>query len=80
MTNLKMYKACLITFCEALQPIIEEAKSRKKLSIGKKNENFDTGYLCCLHRIITLIQQQAEIYEISLDDLSLSDLKENDLI
>jgi len=76
MIDNKLYKACLITFSEALRQVINEAKSKKKI----KMEEFDTGYLCCLHRVVTLMQQQAEIYGIPLSDLNLNDLQENDLI
>jgi len=76
MTDHEIYKACLITFCEALRDIVDKAKRKK----NKKTDEFDVGYLCCLHRIVTLIHQQAEIYDIPLTELSLNDLKDTDLM
>ena len=73
MSQLKSYKACLITFGEALKQIVKEEKIKKNTN---KNE-FNSGYLCSLHRIVTLLQQQAEIYNIfniSLNKISLKDL------
>ena len=56
-----------------------EAKKIKDSSNDSEEIKFQTGYLCGFHRIITLMQQQAEIYDISLKEINL-DINENDLI
>jgi hypothetical protein len=76
MSDLKKYKACLITFGEALKQIVKEEKIKKNTN---KNE-FNSGYLCSLHRTVRLLQQQAEIYNIPLHEICLEDLSEEDLI
>jgi hypothetical protein len=74
------YEALAVTLCEALQELAFEAKAKKVEAIGTDNEAFQTGYLSAFHRVITLIQQQADIYDIPLEKLSLDKLKETDLI
>lgn len=55
------------------------AKKQKDDAKGLVNEDFTSGYLCGFHRIITLMQQQAEIFDISISELGL-DIDENDLL
>lgn len=74
------YKNYLITLGEVLTEYALDAKTQKNLSIGTKDEDFKTGYLCGFYRIITLMQQHAEVYEIPLEELGLSALNDTDLI
>jgi len=74
------YKSYLITLGEVISQYAKEAKINKELSIGTKHEQFATGYLSGFHRIITLMQQQAEIFDIPLSELSLDGINEIDLI
>ena len=73
------YQSYLISLGEIIKEYAAEAKRNKDLAMQTKNEEFATGYLCGLHRIITLMQQQAEIFDISLHELGL-DINETDLI
>lgn len=74
------YETLVVTLGEALKELAEEAKLKRNVALGTENENFQEGYLCAFHRIITLFQQQADIYDISLEKLSLDKIKETDLI
>lgn len=73
------YKAYCISLGEVLKEYTNEAIEKKKNSIGTENANFDAGYLNGFYRIITLMQQQAEVFELSLDELGI-DIDENKLI
>ncbi|WP_338458423.1 hypothetical protein [Pantoea sp. Nvir] len=74
------YEAFAVTLGEALKELAEEAKANKTAAIGTANETFQTGYLAAFHRVITLIQQQADIYDVPLKKLGLDKIKETDLI
>ncbi|ARJ41618.1 hypothetical protein B1H58_06035 [Pantoea alhagi] len=78
--NFNEYEALVVTLGEAMQELAIEAKAKKVASIGTDKENFQTGYLSAFHRVITLMQQQADIYEIPLDKIGLDKIKEQDLI
>lgn len=73
------YKSYIISLGEIIREYAENAKENKDSVIGTKQEQFATGYLAGFHRIVTLMQQQAEIFDISLKELSL-DIDEVDLI
>jgi hypothetical protein len=45
---------------------------------GNDSEDFKTGYMMAFHRFITLMQQQAESFDIALEELGLNDIKEDD--
>ena len=75
-----MYEGFAITLCEAFALEAKEAKALKDAAIGTPAEDFQTGYLCGYHRIVTLIQQQAEMYDIPLSALSMDQLEEKDLV
>lgn len=55
-----------------------EAINKKIEIIGSLDEDFEAGYLAAFHRVITLIQQHAEIFEINLSDICLENLEESD--
>ncbi len=73
------YEGFCISLGEALHEMTLEAVKGKKSSV-QTEKAFNTGYLAAFHRIITLIQQQAEIYDIPLDEISLNDIKDTDII
>ena len=45
---------------------------------GTGSEDYETGYMMGFHRFITLMQQQAESFDISLDELGLDDIEEDE--
>jgi hypothetical protein len=47
---------------------------------GSDEESFKTGYMMGFHRLITLMQQQAELFEIPLNEIGLADLDENEFL
>ncbi|MFB9155678.1 hypothetical protein ACFFUS_20510 [Vibrio gallaecicus] len=50
-------------------------------SISESNtdkSDFNTGYMMAFHRIVTLMQQQAEVFEIDLKDIGFGDLPEDE--
>lgn len=75
----EFYQSYCVSLGEPLKEYVIEAKRRKDNSIGSKEESFLTGYLCGIHRIITLMQQQAEAYDLPLNELGV-DFMENDLM
>lgn len=74
------YESYIISLVEIIKEYAEEAKKNKDLSMGTEHEQFATGYLSGFYRIVTLMQQQAEIYDISLKKIGLDKLNEIDLI
>ncbi|WP_455814549.1 hypothetical protein [Pseudomonas graminis] len=74
------YEAFSVTLGEALGELATEAKSSQLSSVGTNKEDFNTGYLSAFHRVITLMQQQADIFDVSLEELGLDKIKESDLI
>jgi hypothetical protein len=57
---------------EALRHIVQETIAER----GGSADPFDHGYLMGLHRVITLMQQTAEQFEIPPDDLGVADIDE----
>ncbi len=60
-----------------------EAKTRWKQSMSEKSKSelFNDGYACAMKRVISLMQQQAEGFQIPLSDLCLEDIDaDRDLI
>ena len=45
---------------------------------GTDSEDYKTGYMMGFHRFINLLQQQAESSDISLEELELDDIKEDE--
>jgi|GEM_PF-4996241 hypothetical protein len=80
MMEFNAYEALVATLGEALSELALDAKAQQVASTGTRNEDFQTGYLSAFHRVITLVQQQAEIYDIDLQEIGLDKIKESDLI
>ena len=53
-----------------------EAKNKYLDAKGTDGEDHATGYLMGFHRIVTLMQQQAAAFGISLAELNLDDIQE----
>lgn len=51
-----------------------KARQRRDAVRGQDAEAFETGYLMGFHRVISLMQQQAEAFNIPLTDLRLDGL------
>ena len=74
------YEGFLISLGEVLIEMASEARLKKQNAVGTDREDFCTGYLAGFHRIITLMQQHAEGYDIPLEKLGLDKIDEGDLI
>jgi hypothetical protein len=57
-----------------------EARNDYKKAKGSHDEQFKAGYLMGYHRFITLMQQQAEAFDIPLYEISMNDISEKDLL
>jgi len=74
------YESFCIALGESLSEVIKEAIEKKQLENKDKNSmDFNNGYICGFHRIITLMQQQAEIFEIPYEEIGI-DFDETQLI
>ena len=58
-----------------------EARRDRDAARGTADEEFRSGYLLAFHTVISLLQQQANVFQIPLTELQLADLDpENDLL
>jgi hypothetical protein len=73
------YKSYMVSLGEVIHEYTLEAIQQRKEMRGTESEEFTAGYLSGFHRIVTLMQQHAESYDISLSELSLEDIDESDL-
>ena len=58
---------------DARKAIQEHIKSK-----GTDGEDFQSGYMMGFHRVITLMQQQANAFNIPLKEIRLDDISENE--
>ena len=73
-----MDKGSYKNYLEDLGPIIKEcALEEKKNSSGSE---FDNGQLMAFHRVISLMQQQAEAFEIPLNEIGLQEFNPLELL
>lgn len=64
-----------------LKEMALKAKAKKQSSLRSEDEAFATGYLAAFHRVISLMQQQAEGFQIPFQDIGLEDIDaDEDLI
>ena len=66
------YEGYVRVLGEALREAVREA-----IEAGPRTD-FDTGYLMGFHRVVTLMQQTADIYEIPPDALGIADIDEGE--
>ena len=62
---------------EALREVITDAKRFKVSSVGTPTADYWSGYLMAFHRIVTLMQQHAESYELPAEATGVSDIEES---
>ena len=69
------------SYCLDLGTLVREIAMDAKERHQKQNTEFSSGYLIGMYRIITLMQQQAEAFGMSLEAINLDGLDpEADLI
>ncbi len=51
-----------------------EAKAAKDRSIDDNSTGYNLGYLMAFHEVVSLMQQQAEAFDIEINDIGLGDI------
>jgi len=74
------YKNFLLGLGTLTTEYAKEAIADFLASKGSKDEQLKTGYMMGFHRFITLMQQQAEAFEIPLKELGIETITENDFL
>ena len=70
------YEGYVQVFGEAFRQIVRERIAEHRSS----DEPFEQGYLLGLHRVVTLMQQTAEQFDIPADDLGVADIDEAEFL
>lgn len=65
-----MYRNYLSDLGITLKEMALEAKQKARVS----GTDFDIGYMAGFHRVLSLMQQQAEAFAIPLEEISLADI------
>ena len=73
------YQSYLQTLGEVITEYAYEAKKNRDGAKNQEKKDFYEGYLSAYYRIVTLMQQHAEPFEISLNELGLENIKEEDM-
>lgn len=58
-------------YLKDLGVLIREMALEAKQQVVEKDTDFSTGYMAGFHRVVSLMQQQAEAFDISLEDIGL---------
>lgn len=74
------YRGYILTLGEVLTQFAKEAKHEKDAAIGTEEEDYKTGYLMCFHRVITLMQQQATMFDVPQEEILSDIFSESDLL
>ncbi len=72
------YKYYLLDLGSITKDYAREAIKEYVDSKGTKDEDYKSGYMMGFHRFITLMQQQAEAFDIRLKEISLDDIEESE--
>ncbi|GIU52338.1 hypothetical protein TUM4438_44790 [Shewanella sairae] len=72
------YKNYLCDLGTITKEYAREAISEHMAARGTDEEYYKTGYKIGFHRFVTLMQQQAEAFDIPLKDIGLDDIDENE--
>ena len=66
---------------ELIKEKAREAKIKEEASDGNTDNGFELGRLMAYHEVVSLMQQQAEIFDIPLEEIGLADINpERDLL
>ncbi|MCG9739576.1 hypothetical protein L1D32_15540 [Shewanella insulae] len=74
------YKNYLCDLGTITKDYAREAVDDYKAAKGTTSEEYKTGYMMGFHRFITLMQQQAESFDIQLKEIGLDDIDENEFL
>jgi len=74
------YKHYLSDLGAITKEYAREAIEDRLAAKGTDAEDYKTGYMMGFHRFVTLMQQQAEAFDIRLGEIGLADIDENDFL
>lgn len=74
------YKNYLIDLGTITKEYAREAIAENVSAKGSEDENYKTGYMMGFHRLVTLMQQQAESFDIPLNEIGLADIDESEFL
>ena len=74
------YKNYLLDLGDLAKEYALDAKKEYISSKGTEKEEYQSGYLMAMYTIVSLMQTQAKAFNISLEELKLSDIKAEDLL
>ena len=78
--NCEKYESYLVSLGEVITEYALEAKKKSISTANTDGKDFADGYLSGFYRIVTLMQQHAEAYDITMQELGMENLKETDLM
>ncbi|MEJ2767059.1 hypothetical protein VV869_24245 [Photobacterium sp. MCCC 1A19761] len=67
-------------YTKDLGALVKEYALDSISDFNREKSDFNTGYMMAFHRIVTLMQQQAEVFDIDLKDIGLEELSESDFL
>jgi hypothetical protein len=74
-----MYSGFAVMIGESFRESVQDFKKNGK-SLSNGDESFRQGYLMGLYRVFTLIEQAAENNGISLEEIGISEIKDEDFL
>lgn len=72
------YRNYLLDLVTITKEHAREAIRDHRAAKGSQDEDFQSGYVMGFHRLVTLMQQQAQAFGIPLEDLELHDIDESE--
>lgn len=71
------YRDYILATNELLLEFAREAKEKADATRGTEGGDFDSGYLMGFHRVVSLMQQQAEAFGLETSDIGLDGVDAN---
>lgn len=71
MTSEDLDSAVFRNYLGDLGVLVRELAIEAKQDVERKDSDFSAGYLAGFHRVVSLMQQQAEAFGIPLDEIGL---------
>ena len=78
--NHEKYQNYLLDLGTLAKEYAREAIKDSSGGEGNDSSDFKKGYVMGFHRLITLMQQQAETFDIPLEDIGLADISEAEFL
>lgn len=74
------YKNYLSDLGSITKEYARESIAELKAAKGSSDESFKSGYMMAFHRFVTLMQQQADAFDIPLEEIDLADIDETEFL